>query len=212
MVKDHCRKATYDSNFSFGGFMFIAPDGYTFNNFSCVDKDNNITTYADGQTITWNIDSDLDCTGTWTPNTINIDWYNDGTRIAQNTCTYDSTITLPETPNKTGYTFNGWILYDVCKSIDSQPTCDSNSNCFWFPSGNKCVNKNAELNGCADASDSDSCSAYGYCIWSAEMGCGVSTISRCNTAGRLECLKRFKNTCTWNSDTEKCVIADNSNQ
>ena len=43
-------------------------------------------------------------------NTIDIDWYNGNTKVESNQCTYDSTITLPTQPNKTGYTFNGWKI------------------------------------------------------------------------------------------------------
>lgn len=46
----------------------------------------------------------------WNANTININWYNGDTRVAQNTCTYDGQITLPQQPTKVGYTFNGWKL------------------------------------------------------------------------------------------------------
>ena len=43
-------------------------------------------------------------------NTIDIDWYNGNTKVESNQCTYDSTITLPSQPDKTGYTFNGWKI------------------------------------------------------------------------------------------------------
>ena len=43
-------------------------------------------------------------------NTIDIDWYNGNSLVESNQCTYDSTITLPTQPNKTGYTFNGWKI------------------------------------------------------------------------------------------------------
>ena len=46
----------------------------------------------------------------WNANTININWYNGDTRVAQNTCTYDGQITLPQQPTKVGYTFTGWKL------------------------------------------------------------------------------------------------------
>ena len=46
----------------------------------------------------------------WNANTININWYNGDTRVAQTTCTYDDSITLPTEPTKVGYTFNGWRL------------------------------------------------------------------------------------------------------
>ena len=49
----------------------------------------------------------------WTANTINLEWYNEDTKLTvpttSNTCRYDGQITLPSTnPEKTGYTFRGW--------------------------------------------------------------------------------------------------------
>ena len=49
----------------------------------------------------------------WTANTINLEWYNEDTKLTvpttSNTCRYDGQITLPSTnPTKTGYTFRGW--------------------------------------------------------------------------------------------------------
>ena len=50
----------------------------------------------------------------WDPNTINMEWYSDGSKItpvnnAANTCIYDGNVTLPtNTLSKTGYTFLGW--------------------------------------------------------------------------------------------------------
>jgi len=47
----------------------------------------------------------------WTANTIRINWdAKNGTTIPAGECTYDSTITLPATPSKTGYTFGGWTV------------------------------------------------------------------------------------------------------
>ena len=47
----------------------------------------------------------------WSANTITINWdAKNGTTINPTQCTYDSTITLPTTPSKTGYTFGGWTV------------------------------------------------------------------------------------------------------
>ena len=48
----------------------------------------------------------------FTPENINLKWYNDNTLInvanASNSCTYDTPISLPANPTKPGYTFKGW--------------------------------------------------------------------------------------------------------
>ena len=54
----------------------------------------------------------------WTANTINLEWYNEDTKLTvptiSNTCTYDGGITLPSTnPTKTGYTFRGWQVRET---------------------------------------------------------------------------------------------------
>ena len=54
----------------------------------------------------------------WTANTINLEWYNEDTKLTvpttSNTCTYDGGITLPSTnPEKTGYTFKGWAVRET---------------------------------------------------------------------------------------------------
>ena len=80
----------------------------------------------------------------WNANTININWYNGDTRVAQNTCTYDGQITLPTEPTKPGYTFAGWrlraatperTLVDSCNSIQNQQDC--NNSYYVMP---KCLN------------------------------------------------------------------------
>jgi len=46
-------------------------------------------------------------------NNIVINWYNEQILHDTNQCTYNETITLPEQPNKTGYTFSGWKIKAV---------------------------------------------------------------------------------------------------
>ena len=47
----------------------------------------------------------------WAANTIKINWdAKNGTNATTNYCTYDSTLTLPATPSKPGYTFGGWTV------------------------------------------------------------------------------------------------------
>lgn len=88
--------------------------GYHFNGWSC---GNGIS--ASGGT--YNVAGNTECAATWTPNTINLTWYNDsstnnGTAITlpqgsnAGSCTYDGTLNLPAQPEKNGYTFNGWTV------------------------------------------------------------------------------------------------------
>ncbi len=48
----------------------------------------------------------------WEPNEINLKWYDNNTLLTvdttSNTCTYDSGLTPPTPPTRTGYTFKGW--------------------------------------------------------------------------------------------------------
>ena len=47
----------------------------------------------------------------WTANTITLNWdENGGSAVANGTCTYDGTLTLPAAPTRAGYDFDGWKL------------------------------------------------------------------------------------------------------
>ena len=116
--------ATYDAPFEHptGGDV-CSLSGYTFNSWNCVTGTDPNTVIANGgiSSGNWVVNADnVTCTATWTPNTIGITWNEvgnlpdgNGVEFANNggaTCTYDSTITLPTAPTKTGYTFNGWVV------------------------------------------------------------------------------------------------------
>ena len=62
---------------------------------------------CDSETLETNSGSTT-LTAQWTANTITLNWYNGDTQYPTNTCTYDSGITLPSQPTKTGYNFVGW--------------------------------------------------------------------------------------------------------
>nr|MBQ0091188.1 InlB B-repeat-containing protein [Candidatus Enterousia merdequi] len=62
---------------------------------------------CDSETLETNSGSTT-LTAEWTANTITLKWYNGDTQYSTNTCTYDSGITLPLQPTKTGYNFVGW--------------------------------------------------------------------------------------------------------
>ena len=224
----NCSKPTYGESFTFA--HRYKKKGYTFANWSCVkynkgqgpdmaidpsaDSGNETSnsetfTFSSGQTITWNIDGDLYCTAQWTANRINIDWFSDGTRVAQNYCEYNSTITLPETPIKTGYTFNGWTLHDDCAELNSQSTCNANASCYWRSESNKCIKTGVAVNNCRSASDSATCANYEYCSW---QEIDMQSISHCifadvlsvchNRTTQSEC--EIVTECVWNADAQTC--------
>lgn len=89
--------------------------GYAFAGWSCT----NGIVAAGG---TYSVDADTVCKATWTPNTINLTWDSQGgTEIAPTTCTYDGSITLPEEPTKTGYTFGGWTVTSTTPASEQNP-------------------------------------------------------------------------------------------
>ena len=60
----------------------------------------------------------------WTANTLHLSWSVDGSPYATNdsnaaTCTYDSGITIPTNPSKTGYTFAGWTVKQLASILAS---------------------------------------------------------------------------------------------
>lgn len=116
-----------------GAYTLAAADncsltGYTFAGWACPNLPGTPTLPTDAQTKlyfagsatgTYSYAGDVTCTAQWTQNKVNLTWYDD--TVANNgqaitlpqgsqagTCTYDSTITLPAEPSKTGYTFKGW--------------------------------------------------------------------------------------------------------
>ena len=65
----------------------------------------------------------------FTPEIINLKWYDeDGNRVtvptASNSCTYDTSISLPPNPIKTGYKFKGWkvVPYNSIEYLESTGT------------------------------------------------------------------------------------------
>ena len=69
-------------------------------------------TYEDEQSVTNVGDQcgDITLYAVWSPNTITIDYdENGGTSVSNTTCTFDGTFTLPSSaPTRTGYTFKTW--------------------------------------------------------------------------------------------------------
>ena len=71
----------------------------------------------------------------WTANTLHLSWSVDGSPYATNdsnasTCTYDSGITIPTNPTKTGYTFAGWHVAAAASPSQPQQTTISLSSLY----------------------------------------------------------------------------------
>ena len=189
--------ATYGQPYTFWGSDYCVNEGHTFANWSCVDEDNNITTYTSEQTVAqWNIASDIRCTAQWTANRINIDWDpRNGDEHTVNYCEYGETITLPVEPTKTGYTFGGWII-KPCGSYNTEQTCPSDK-CAWNTGTNSCMTMSAYCglfdsqntcpNGCKWKTDTNTC-------MTPDAYCATFDFSSCPTAD-----------CHFNLMTETCV-------
>ncbi len=90
---------------------FVLP-GYTFTGWNTA-ADGSGTTYTDAKKVSsLTREEAITLYAQWTPNTITIDWDENGAEaIEPTTCTFDGTLTLPSM-SRTGYTFNGWIIGD----------------------------------------------------------------------------------------------------
>jgi len=112
--------ATFDSPFELnaGASECVYP-GRTFTGWSCVDS--NGTAVNPAASATWVIDDQdaivggngaVICTAQWSTNEIELHWdANHATTFAADggsTCIYDSSITVPTQPTRTGYSFGGW--------------------------------------------------------------------------------------------------------
>ena len=118
----------------------------------------------------------------WNANTITIDWYNGDTKITTNTCSYDGAVTIPATPTRAGYTFNGWhvrVAVPACYTLNNQTTCNANSanGCTW--DGSSCYYSIS----CDSFSDESTCNANVNCAYDYyHDSCVLFTGgTRCNT-------------------------------
>lgn len=105
--------ATYNSSYTISAtYGSCALSGYAATGWDCTGGAvlNNVT----GSQSTWSSAEDISCTVHWTPNTINLNYYQDEnatTPFTTGTCTYDGTFDLPTNyQSKNGYHFNGWIV------------------------------------------------------------------------------------------------------
>ncbi len=122
----------------------------------------------------------------WNANTITINWYNGNTKITTNTCSYDGAVTIPATPTKAGYTFNGWKVrtaVPACYTLDNQTTCNANSSngCAWDGEyNNECYYSLS----CGSISDEATCNANPNCAYASNKGPGCTEFlggTRCHT-------------------------------
>nr|MBQ0091103.1 hypothetical protein [Candidatus Enterousia merdequi] len=67
---------------------------------------------CDSETLETNSGSTT-LTAQWTANTITLKWYNGDKQYSTNTCTYDSGITLPSQPTKTGYNLPAGVFVKI---------------------------------------------------------------------------------------------------
>lgn len=107
----------------------------------------------------------------WNANTININWYNGDTRVAQNTCTYDGQITLPTEPSKPGYTFSGWRLRGAkqCWEITDYTECLDKGCSVWSELGvcKKALGLGMECSSITNETECNGSYASEYfCAWS----------------------------------------------
>ena len=123
----------------------------------------------------------------WFPNTINIHWYSDNQKLTVSndaaSCFYDTTITLPTQPTRTGYTFAGWRLVagattEQCVAISDTTQCDNTPGC----QNQFCTNSTGcchLTNNCRAIDNQTECEnsvfARGKCNWT-NAGCILGTI------------------------------------
>ena len=116
------KTVTYDS--TYGTLPTPTRTGYTFNGW----KDANENTYTSTDTV--NITADTEIIAEWTANdytiTFNYDGATSGNTETERIVTFDSTYGTLPTPEKTGYTFQGWYLEE--DEIESTTTVSTASN------------------------------------------------------------------------------------
>lgn len=104
--------STYSLSSSYGSCSL---PGYTATGWDCTGGAT--LTNATGTQTAMSGTSAIACTVHWTPNTLNLNWYQDTVAngatspFTTGTCVYDSTLTVPTNyTQKNGYHFNGWVV------------------------------------------------------------------------------------------------------
>lgn len=54
----------------------------------------------------------------WNPKDFNLMWFDDDDSVSQNSCSYDSNVSLPAIPTKHGFEFQGWRVRSRCNFSD----------------------------------------------------------------------------------------------
>ena len=126
----------------------------------------------------------------WTANTINLEWYNEDTKLTvpttSNTCRYDGQITLPSTnPTKTGYTFRGWQVRVAQQCLPSDFNYDGSISTYGY----------TRLNGNAGSNES----TYGLTVGSGEWAVDYGNAGVIKGMAKCSAKSGNHNDYTWNN-------------
>ena len=106
----------FGQQYSFLGNNVCSLNGYNFIGWNCVKKSDDAAVLI-RSTPDWNINSDVDCTAQWSPNTVYLDWASSGGTMSGTpvaSCQYNALVgqtgsmTPIVPPTKAGYRFTGW--------------------------------------------------------------------------------------------------------
>ena len=121
LVSDSSQSVTsntvqFGQQYSFLGNNVCSLNGYNFIGWNCVKKSDDAAVLI-RSTPDWNINSDVDCTAQWSPNTVYLDWASSGGTMSGTpvaSCQYNALVgqtgsmTPIVPPTKAGYRFTGW--------------------------------------------------------------------------------------------------------
>lgn len=112
--------ATYGQPYSFSSGNICSLNGYSFRSWTCVTTPDNQAVSA-SSTSSWNTDSNVTCTASWTTNAVYLVWNTDSTDSTVTTpaaCQYNATVGQEGSispiaqPTKRGHRFTGWKVTD----------------------------------------------------------------------------------------------------
>ena len=107
--------ATYGESFVPAASTCTPPNGSSFAGWAVSNTGTNSDVKAAGTGFTWNYTENKTFTATYSPNTIDVSWYHNGSEITVNaaseSCVYGEDLTVPSAPSvPTGHVFVGWRL------------------------------------------------------------------------------------------------------